>query len=997
MSGRDRIPRINSVQDLSMISDLDTALDVMDQLEINMDGVNDLDDALSRIRGNFNKSQVIEMYIKQDRDMKEVVNADRSNREQMIKMFNEASNYLNKLPPHFRQDLEHMFPTYLEWVKKIESELQKSDCTILFAGETGAGKSTLINLVVGCQILPTDIINGTKTICELRHSETERKAIFHYCDGRKSSMLVCRTEQEVSRFLAELTNHVTMVDQQTDESPYEKIEIYWPLPILGSGVVMVDSPGVGDSRKLSKQLESYMSRAFGFIYVINSSNAGGIHRDRLGQLLRQAVERSEFGFDPSTALFVCNWWDQVPPAEQEKVLGVTLGRLSQVWPGVRRSQVFPISSIRALKAVESRHILPEYKELVAGIRLMLPRTLNSKLCTYYRWLSGVLKRSLYSLKISINIGRKQMADKETMSQNVRSQMEALDRQSEDSLHDMRDNLRREVDATTRKLVAFLKSEDCMAQLRYWTPTDCPPPDTRNVKNVVKEAASKFAERLTLLVDDWEYNNNQVSRIKSSIIKSFQRRLELFEDQLKKIESVLFDGVEGTAVITDFHSSMRHQMPVKNVWQKARKEKVSKPGESGFLSLGNAISGCRTLDLKAKQLQSIFKHYSSRDPRVMAEACMYFLQTIKEEDLAYAIKKFFERVAKRFDAASKLLPEFLKADRSLLQTLQGEVKDEQQMLRDVYPNLVSSCLALQGQLDMFFVRRLMLFDFHMSELRYDASKPIGRGTFADVYTSSIATQEGNLTVALKIQREKLTSKNVSDVLLEDRTLRDLKHKHIIHYYGAAKEQHGADLRWVMVLEACKRTIKQRFMNDSDARVPGRVEIASLRVDAMREVAHFALQICSALSYLHDRNIVHRDLKSDNILLTDKDVVKLTDVGLAKQARDIAGTLAGTPVYMAPEILLQQGQYDMRADIYSLAVILWELWYGEDSADHISTHLFGRLEDAIKNGLRPSVTMSQKPPDDWIKLLQSGWEYEAARRPSVKEVAEFFERFLRDNPS
>lgn len=42
-----------------------------------------------------------------------------------------------------------------------------------------------------------------------------------------------------------------------------------------------------------------------------------------------------------------------------------------------------------------------------------------------------------------------MADKETMSQNVRSQMEALDRQSEDSLHDMRDNLRREVDATTR--------------------------------------------------------------------------------------------------------------------------------------------------------------------------------------------------------------------------------------------------------------------------------------------------------------------------------------------------------------------------------------------------------------------------------------------------------------------------------------------------------------------------------------------------------------------
>lgn len=51
--------------------------------------------------------------------------------------------------------------------------------------------------------------------------------------------------------------------------------------LLQEGVVMVDSPGVGESRKLSRQLESYMTRAFGFIYVLNISNAGGIHRDRV--------------------------------------------------------------------------------------------------------------------------------------------------------------------------------------------------------------------------------------------------------------------------------------------------------------------------------------------------------------------------------------------------------------------------------------------------------------------------------------------------------------------------------------------------------------------------------------------------------------------------------------------------------------------------------------------------------------------------------------------
>lgn len=65
---------------------------------------------------------------------------------------------------------------------------------------------------------------------------------------------------------------------------------------------------------------------------------------QLGQLLRQAAERGDQGFDPSTALFVCNWWDQVNPRDQDHVLQETLRRLSRVLPGVGRQQVFPLSS-----------------------------------------------------------------------------------------------------------------------------------------------------------------------------------------------------------------------------------------------------------------------------------------------------------------------------------------------------------------------------------------------------------------------------------------------------------------------------------------------------------------------------------------------------------------------------------------------------------------------------------------------------------------------------
>ena len=75
-----------------------------------------------------------------------------------------------------------------------------------------------------------------------------------------------------------------------------------------------------------------------------------------------------------------------------------------------------------------------------------------------------------------------------------------------------------------------------------------------------------------------------------------------------------------------------------------------------------------------------------------------------------------RIAKRFDAANELLHEFLKADRLLLETLQEEVAEEQGRLVGVYPGLISTCINLQGRLDMFFVHQLMFFNFRMEELK-----------------------------------------------------------------------------------------------------------------------------------------------------------------------------------------------------------------------------------------------------------------------------------------
>ena len=77
------------------------------------------------------------------------------------------------------------------------------------------------------------MLYGTRTICELRHSET-RKFVLHGLNTSGAPVVkVCHADKMIDRFLSELAHHVTCVDSVTEQSPYEKIEIYWPVPVAG--------------------------------------------------------------------------------------------------------------------------------------------------------------------------------------------------------------------------------------------------------------------------------------------------------------------------------------------------------------------------------------------------------------------------------------------------------------------------------------------------------------------------------------------------------------------------------------------------------------------------------------------------------------------------------------------------------------------------------------------------------------------------------------------
>ena len=121
------------------------------------------------------------------------------------------------------------------------------------------------------------------------------------------------------------------------------------------------------------------------------------------------------------------------------------------------------------------------------------------------------------------------------------------------------------------------------------------------------------------------------------------------------------------------------------------------------------------------------------------------------------------------------------------------------------------------------------------------------------------------------------------------------------------------------------------------------------------------------------------------MSEENTVKIADVGLAKAEIDITGTVAGTPVYMAPEVFHSR-VYDSKADIYSLRLIMWEMWYGQRAFADAPGKTF---QDFFKwmEGNRPVHKRGcKRPPSVWEQLMKQCWDGNPDKRPTAKECNE-----------
>ncbi|NUM34468.1 MAG: protein kinase [Candidatus Brocadiae bacterium] len=255
--------------------------------------------------------------------------------------------------------------------------------------------------------------------------------------------------------------------------------------------------------------------------------------------------------------------------------------------------------------------------------------------------------------------------------------------------------------------------------------------------------------------------------------------------------------------------------------------------------------------------------------------------------------------------------------------------------------------------------------------YELISLIGVGGMAYIYKARQISMDR--MVAIKILLEGYRNNQyINDLFLsEARAVAKLNHENIIAGYDFG-EKHGISYFVMEYVDGISLSQKLK-------KCQGRLQA--------KDSLEISIQVAKALDHAWEQGLVHRDIKPENILLTNKNIIKLCDLGLAQKTGENQTAPKedfGTPAYMSPEQIRSEPNIDIRSDIYSLGVTLYRMVFGSlpfsgSTRDIMSKHLSEKLRF-------PGQSMT-KEKGDLAKIIHKMMEKNARMRyQTPKELLE-----------
>ncbi len=259
-------------------------------------------------------------------------------------------------------------------------------------------------------------------------------------------------------------------------------------------------------------------------------------------------------------------------------------------------------------------------------------------------------------------------------------------------------------------------------------------------------------------------------------------------------------------------------------------------------------------------------------------------------------------------------------------------------------------------------------------RYRIKGEVGRGAMGKVYLAYDALLERDIALKELVAPHYLSEEERAEVRErfrgEAQAAAGLTHPHIITVHDILM----VDDRQFIVMEYLEGKTLRQILNE--------------RIFSPEELLSIAPMMSEALSYAHDRGVIHRDIKPDNIFVLESGNIKVADFGIAKMLKvsdkSHTGVIIGTPNYIAPE-LVKGIPYDHRVDIFSLGVTMYELLTAkrpfDAENDYAIIYKIGSQDPLPLNEIRPDI------PDGLVRIIHHALQKEPdARYPDMKGLRE-----------
>uniref|UniRef100_UPI00398F2157 fibroblast growth factor receptor 4-like isoform X1 n=1 Tax=Pristiophorus japonicus TaxID=55135 RepID=UPI00398F2157 len=288
-----------------------------------------------------------------------------------------------------------------------------------------------------------------------------------------------------------------------------------------------------------------------------------------------------------------------------------------------------------------------------------------------------------------------------------------------------------------------------------------------------------------------------------------------------------------------------------------------------------------------------------------------------------------------------------------------------------------------------------WEFHRDKLIL--GKPLGEGCFgqvvkAEAYGINKDNPDKPVTVAVKSLKDDATEKDLADLISEMEMMKMMdKHKNIINLLGACTQD---GLLYVIVEYAAKGNLREYLRARRPPGMDYNFQITKVPEEQLtfKDLVSSAYQVARGMEYLASKKCIHRDLAARNVLVTEDNVMKIADFGLARGVNNIdyykKTTNGRLPVkWMAPEALFDR-VYTHQSDVWSFGVLMWEIFtLGGSPYPGIPVEELFKL---LKEGHR-----MDKPSNcthELYLLTRECWHAVSSQRPTFKQLVAELDKVL-----